>query len=281
MTNDKLKYDKVVDIDLAIANSNKLLFRSMPRFLKNRIKHIIRQDQLNEIHNKFLDKYGIEYVNSLLKEFDIKINVINNNCFDEYERCIFVANHPLGGIDALAFLHCIDKIKGNVVSPSNAFLTRIKNLDNLIIGVNVFGKNSREQIESVKNIFESDAQIMIFPAGTVSRKIRDEIKDIKWKKTFITKAIQTKRYVVPVYISGNNSPKFYRIAKLRKLLGVKLSIETLYLPQEMLKKRGSSINFVFGEPIHYSTFDNSETKDYWTEFVRNKVYQLREFSLTE
>lgn len=270
----KEEFQQVVDLDKAINNSSNVLLKKLPRYVKGKMKRILRQKELNEIHNKYINHVGIDYVNALLTEFEIKVNIFSNNDFSKINRCIFVANHPLGGIDALAFLHCIDKLKGDVVSPSNAYLRYIENLHPLIVGVNVFGKNTREQVEDVLKVFESEKQIMIFPAGTVSRKINGEIQDIPWQKTFINKAIQTKRCVIPVFISGSNSKKFYRIAKFRKYLGIKMSIETLYLPQEMLKKKGSHVDFIFGEPIYYSLFDNSKSKEEWAGFVRNKVYEI-------
>lgn len=265
---------KVVDLDRLIRKSNNRFLKNLPRFFKNRMKHILRQRQLNDLHNKCAEKYGIEYVNALLQELEIDINIHNQNDFNSSDKYIFVANHPLGGIDAIAFLHCIYKLKGNVVSPSNALLKNIANLHPLIVGVNVFGKNTRDQVDEVSRSFNSDVQIMMFPAGTVSRKINGKIQDFEWHKTFINKAIQTKRAVVPVYISGKNSSKFYRIAKFRKLLRIKMPIETLYLPQEMLKNKGAKIDFVVGKPINYRHFDNSKSKSEWAQFVREKVYKM-------
>ncbi len=277
MMQDKNEFQKVVDVDKLIKEGNNKSLKLLPEFLVNQIKKILRQKELNIIHNKYNDKFGMDYIISLLKEFDIKIRIHNETEVKDADRCIFVANHPLGAIDSLAYLYCINKLKGEVVSPSNDLFTYVPNLLPLIIGVNVLGKSSKEQVVAMNNAFLSNVQIMIFPAGKVSRRIKGEIQDFEWYKSFISKAVQSKRYVVPAYISGINSKKFYRIANLRKLFRIKMPIEMMYLPQEMLKKRGETIDLVFGKPIPYYMFDDSKTPHQWAQHVREKVYKLKNY----
>jgi putative hemolysin len=117
---------------------------------------------------------------------------------------------------------------------------------------------------------------MIFPAGLVSRKINGEIKDPEWHKSFVSKAIETKRYVVPTFITGVNTQKFYRISRIRKFFRIKMPVEILCLPREMLNKKGSSIDLIFGDPIAYSYFDASKRPHEWAQHVRAMVYDLGE-----
>lgn len=53
--------------------------------------------------------------------------------------------------------------------------------------------------------FASDNHIIMFPAGLCSRRQGGEIKDLEWKKTFVTKSIETHRDVVPLHFEGRNS----------------------------------------------------------------------------
>ena len=269
-----IEYQKVVDLEKWLKNSNNRLFRNMPGFVVRRFKKMICEEELNALHNKHIDKVGMDYVNAILLELNITIRMHNENGLENAERCIFVANHPLGGIDALSFLHCISQLKGKVVSPSNQFFNYDPNLEPLIVGVNVFGNSSRDQTRAINNAFISDAQIMIFPAGLVSRKIEGGVRDLEWHKSFISKAIQTHRYVVPAFITGENTSKFYRISRIRKFFRIKLPVEILCLPREMLNKKGSSIDLVFGAPLAYSYFDASKRPHDWAQHVRTMVYDL-------
>jgi hypothetical protein len=275
-------YYPVVDLDKMIRSSRLKLIRSTPGFLVRWMKNIICQDELNSIHKKCYQKEGINYINAILNELDINVVMHNEKVLEDLDRCIFVANHPLGGVDSMSFLHCINKLKGSVVSPSNEFFKYIPNLHPLIVGVNVFGKNTKEQTKAINQVFMSDVQIMIFPAGLVSRMIKGKVQDMPWHKSFVSKAIQTQRYVVPTFISEVNTKKFYRIAKVRKFFRIKLPVEILFLPQEMLKKRGSSISLVFGEPKPHEFFDGSKTPHQWAQTVREEIYELeKEFKHTQ
>ncbi len=267
-------FDKVVDLDTVIAKSNNRLLKSFPRFMINIMKRIVRQDELNNIHIKIKNKIGMDYINGIIADLNIDVRMHNTGHLKRDGRFVFVANHPLGGVDAISFLHCVDKLADKVISPSNELFNFVPNLKPLIVGVNVFGKNNKEKSEAVIKAFESDHAIMIFPAGMVSRKLGGRIKDLEWHKSFITKSVQTKRDVVPVFITGKNSSRFYRVARLRKLLGIRMSIETILLPQEMLRRRNTSIDLYFGDPIPWTTFDKSKSHQEWANYVKEVVYTI-------
>lgn len=266
----------IVDIDAIVSSGKSKLLNSLPRFIINKLKKIIRQEDLNKIHSKYWDKVGFEYVIGLIKEFDVKLKYIGLDDIPKNGRYIFVANHPQGGLDAISYLYTIHNHQGDVISPSNEIFEYIPNLAPFIIGVNVFGKSNKEKARIIKDAFESDKPIMIFPAGEVSRRNKKGIiEDNVWQKAFISKAIETKRDIVPCHISGRNSEKFYRISKWRKFFGIKTFIETMYLPDEMLKQCGSEITFTFGEPISYKTLDKSKSHSQWAAEIRNLVYKLK------
>ena len=121
------------------------------------------------------------------------------------------------------------------------------NLRGLFVGINAFGTNARENIRKVDELFASDNAIFIFPAGLVSRMTRYKvIRDLDWKKTFITKAKRHQKPVVPVHISGRLSPRFYTVAKIRKFLRIKINIEMLFLVDEIFKQKGNDITITYG-----------------------------------
>ena len=266
--------DTIVDIDAMIEKSGSKFFKSLPKFVINRIKKIIHQDEMNRIHRENKHKIGMDYVYGLLAEGDIKIDIKGEEGIDKNKKYVYVANHPLGGIDALSFLHCVYKNHNNVVSPSNEMFENIPNLHPLIVGINVFGQNTKEKIKAVNEAFASDKQIMIFPAGEVSRRIKGKIIDPKWQKTFISKAIQSKRDIVPAHISGRNTNKFYRIANLRKFFGIKMYIESLYLIDEMLKQYYLNLKITLGKPIPYTSLTKEFSHQEWAQKVKDLVYSL-------
>jgi putative hemolysin len=267
--------ENIIDVQKAIRSSKSKFVRSLPRFTIWLIEKLIHQDEMNETINRSRDKSGVPFVNDVLNDWNVDVVVKGGENVPSSGRFVFVANHPVGGIDALGFLSTIHRFFPNVISPSNQLFNYIPNLHPVILGVNVFGTNTKNTVEKFNQLFESDAQIMIFPAGIVSRRSKGVIADPEWQKTFITKAIQYKRDIIPVHISGRNSNLFYRVDKIRKLLGIKMSVEIILLPLEMHRQKNKPITFSIGKVIPYQTFNNSNTHAEWAQKVKEIVYSIQ------
>ncbi|HUX56907.1 MAG TPA: 1-acyl-sn-glycerol-3-phosphate acyltransferase [Bacteroidales bacterium] len=265
---------KTIDIEKAIRSSKSKFVKSLPKFIIILIEKLVRQDEMNDTIHRNRNKTGVPFVNSVLKEWNVDVDVNGGENVPKSGRFVFVANHPVGGMDALAFLSAIYRFFPNVISPSNQLFSYIPNLKPVILGVNVFGTNTKDTVEKFNQLFESDAQIMIFPAGIVSRRKKGVISDPLWQKTFITKAVQHKRDIIPVYIEGRNSNLFYTVDRVRKFLGIKISLEIILLPREMHKQRNSSVTMSIGKVIPWQTFTTEKSQIEWAQFVKNLVYRL-------
>jgi putative hemolysin len=156
----------------------------------------------------------------------------------------------------------------------NDLLTNITNLSGIFLPVNKHGSQGREAARVLEETYASDAQILYFPAGLCSRKKRGVIMDLPWHKSFISKAVQYKRDVVPAFFSGKNSDFFYNLANLRKSLRIKANIEMLYLPDEMFRQKGKEISLAFGKPVPWQTFNHSKTPVEWAGRVKSISYEL-------
>jgi putative hemolysin len=264
----------VIDIEKEFRNSNSWFLKSLPGCIIKGIETFIRQDEMNDVINLNNDKTGVPFINCVLKSWNISTDIHGKENIPSSGRFVFVGNHPVGAIDALAFFSMIHKSFPEVVSPSNEILARIPNLRPLMLGINVFGKNTRETAEKINDLFESEVQVMMFPSGEVSRRTKGVISDPVWQKSFISKAIRYKRDIIPVNISGRNSDLFYNVANLRKLLGIKMYIETIMLPREMISQRNSSFRLTIGKVIPYKTFTKEKDHWEWAQYVKEIVYKL-------
>jgi putative hemolysin len=150
----------------------------------------------------------------------------------------------------------------------------LKPLEPVFIPINKHGRQTVDYMKKTNDAYASDCQILYFPAGLCSRKIKGKIIDLEWKKNIIGKSLEYKRDIVPVYFSGKNSSFFYRLSNFRKRLGIKANIEMFYLPDEFFKQKNSNFELIFGEPIKYNTFDKTKSHVEWVNFVREKAYSL-------
>jgi 1-acyl-sn-glycerol-3-phosphate acyltransferase len=267
---------KIIDLENAIKNGNSKFLRSFPHFAIKLIIKVVRQEEFNSLIYKNREKRGVQFIDGILHDWNIKVVCKGEENIPSSGRFIFAANHPVGGVDALSIFSMINRHFPEVVSPANELLNLIPNLRPLVFGINVFGKADRDTASKLNDLYESDTQIMIFAAGEVSRRKKGRISDLPWQKSFIAKSIQHKRDIIPVFLSGRNSNLFYLVANLRKFLGIKLYIETLLLPREMIKQKNSTATVIIGKPVPYQTFTNEKTHSEWAQWVRSKVYSLTE-----
>jgi 1-acyl-sn-glycerol-3-phosphate acyltransferase len=217
---------------------------------------------------------GNSFVDQAVTEFNVKEHIYGFDNIPESGRFIFASNHPLGGFDSLLLMKYVYKKLGNLKFLSNDILMGIPSLSYMFIPVNKHGNNSRDVAMALEEAYNSDFQILIFPSGLASRKIKGKIVDLEWKKHFITKAIQHQRDIIPVFIGGRNSDFFYRLANFRKFIHLKWNIEMFFLPDELMKQRNSDIPVYFGKPIPFQTFDKTKSHQEWAEWVKELVYKI-------
>ncbi len=270
------KKELFIDIDRVLKSKNPKLYKTIPKFLINYLKRIVHQDELNYIIETFNDLYGLEFNHAVLEYFNIKTSTIGRENVPETGRFILAANHPIGGIDGMIFIQEAGKIFGLTKSVINDLLLNIENLAPLFVGVNKHGRATKAVYEEMDKVFSSDVQVLIFPAGLASRRRGGIIRDLEWKKTFITKSIQYERDIIQVHISGRLSNFFYNFANIRKNLGIKANLEMLYLADETFKQKNKNFEITFGKPIVHRTFDKSFTHQEWAQKVKEHVYKLKD-----
>lgn len=268
---------RLIDVKAVISAKNPALAKAVPAFVINCLKRVVRQDGLNEFLTAAGHLKDAEFIEAGLNFFKIKYQVFGSQNIPTAGRYIFVSNHPLGGLDGLIFMFELSKYFSDIKFPVNDILMSIENLSGIFLPINKHGAQGKEAIRSLEAAYASDSQILYFPAGLCSRKNHGIIKDLEWHKSFISKAIQHKRDVVPAFFSGRNSDFFYNLSNIRKFLGIKANIEMFYLPDELFKQTGKEISLVFGKPIPWQTFDNSKSPLEWADWVKSRSYELESF----
>lgn len=275
---ESINKDLFIDIDAVIASKSKRLAKFTPKFVVNWVKRIVHQDELNEILKFSNGAIDVEFADKVLLWLNAKSNVkfINRESLRSDGRYIFVSNHPLGGLDGLILISSLGKMFGKIKFVVNDLLMHILPMRNIFVPVNKHGSMGKDYGERIHNAYASDAQMLYFPAGLCSRLIDGKITDLEWKRNFIKQAKRYNRDIVPVYFGGRNSNFFYRLAKIRKMLGIKFNFEMIFLPDEMFRQKNSIFDVVIGEPIPISSIDSTRTLDQWCQEIREKCYKLKE-----
>lgn len=263
-----------VNVREVFKQKNPKVARLIPGFVFRYIERIIHQKEVNEIMEKIDHLHGLDYAQGIIDHFDLNIQVVGEENIPTDGRHIFVANHPLGGLDGIVFAHVVGQKNPNIQFLVNDILMNLKNFDSIFIPVNKHGRQSIQYVRQIEETYKSDQQVLNFPAGLCSRKIKGEIVDLEWKKSFISKAVEHKRDIVPAHISGRNSNFFYNLSNFRTKLGIKTNLEMFYLVDEVFKQKDKNIVVTFGKPIPYTTFDKSVPSKTWAKKVKDYIYQL-------
>ena len=252
--------------------------RWVPRPVINWLRHIVHEDQNNQFLWDSRDLKGSPWLQACVEFLKVKINVVGEENMPDLrteKRYTFVSNHPLGGIDGVAigaFLgpYCDDNFRYLI----NDLLMNLPGLAPLGIPINKTGQQSRDFPRIVEAGFRGDTHILMFPAGLCSRRRNGIVRDLPWKKTFVTKSVETQRDVVPLYFEGHNSDFFYRLSNISDRYIKKVNIAMLFLADEMYKNCGNTFTIHVGKPIPWQTFDKSKTPAEWAEYVKEQVYKL-------
>ena len=253
----------------------------VPDFLFRYLERIVHVKQMNAFLRKYPDLEGYDFIRRVLDEelcCTASIDGIENIPTDG-KPVIFASNHPLGGLDGMIIaqmIHESRKEKRELKVIVNELLMFIKPIAGLWAPVNKTGSLSKEQVLQQQAMWESETDVLTFPAGACSRLQRINhawsIQDLEWQKNCIQRAREYQRDIVPIYFEGENSRFFYALAYIRKLLRIPFNIEMLYLVDEMYGARGKHFRVHVLPPIPYTTFDNSKTPKQWAQYVKSIVY---------
>ena len=264
-----------IDID-KVVKSRVRNGKGLPGFIVRYLKRIIHQDEMNAFLKDNYMKRGIEFAEGCKGLFSADWEIHGEENIPSEGKFIFASNHPLGGLDGILLMTYLGRRYDNKLKVQvNDLLMNVEPLSPVFLPVNKYGRQNRESVLETEEVLASDNQLLVFPAGLCSRMTNGEIKDLEWKKWFITTAVNTRRDIIPIYFDGKNSKFFYRFANLRKKLGIKFNVELIYLPDEMFKARHKKFGIYFGKPIPWQTFDDSKKPKEWAQYVKERVYKLK------
>src|SRR5690554_2248264 len=208
----------------------------------------------NEIYDRSKHLTGPAFCKDLLDKLSIKRTLRNSAVLDRFgsQPFITVSNHPYGHIDGIAAIEALASRFPNYRMMVNFFLGLIDSMEENFIMVNPM-KDSEKKSVTYAGIRESIAHLSqghplgFFPAGAVSnlyvKKRGMVIEDRDWQPAALKIIRKTKVPVIPLHISGHNSPLFY----LSRILGWR--IRNLRLWHELYNKKGHEMILTFGELI--------------------------------
>lgn len=274
-----------IDIDGVLKQRLPGLSRFIPRFVVEWLKRVVCQERLNALLEENAGLEGADFARGALKSLGITTDIRFADRLPDpaNRRVVYVSNHPLGGLDGMALIDFVQRRHGGkVLFVVNDLLSAVKPLESVFLPVNKYGKQNREAAVALDQAFAGDDPIIMFPAGMVSRlqklpfmgQRRRMVADLDWNKMFVNKAYRYQRDIIPLFFSGKNSMHFYRMANLRRRLGLKFNFEMIYLPGEMVKMENTSFTITCGSPIAWQRLTPGKEAAGCAAAIRLHLYHL-------
>ena len=247
----------------------------LPGFVKRFFARRLHIKQINDCIMKAEHYAGAGFFDEALDYVGITYKVRGEENIDLSKKYLFACNHPLGGPEALIIGSIFRRIYGDgFMVPSNQIHYNMKPLQEFFVPVSVGGRQGREIAVRIAGMFESDRQVLVFPAGLCAKSIKGVVTEMPWKKMFVAQARKYQRDVVPVHISGHNSKWYFFLSWLSRTLKLKFNLGMIFLVDELFKQRGNEFVITFGKPIEYDRFDKTKTDLQWADEVKNIVKNL-------
>lgn len=245
-------------------------------FLGWSLMKVLKISTANKIYDRNKHLTELEFLNSLLDEFQIKFEIPEEDLrrLPKKGPYITISNHPLGGIDGILLLKLMLEQREDFKIIANFLLHRIEPLKPYVMPVNPF--EDRKDVKSSVAGFKSALlhlrdghPLGIFPAGEVSTYKDDKlIIDKPWEEAAIKLIKKANVPVVPIYFHAKNSRLFYQLSRLSDTL------RTAKLPSELLTQKKRIIKVRIGNPIKVTAQNEYPEISDFAEFLRKKTYML-------
>lgn len=268
----------VLDVDDVVAMVPRL---ANHRKLVDRLLRWLYVDHVNAVHDKFFDNPGPAFPQNLLKEFDIKLRIDNEQVLDNLPEGAFitVSNHPFGALDGISLIAMVASRRPDYKVMVNMILGKITAMKPNFIAVDALASDDpAKKAVSMRGIKEAIDQVKgghglgFFPAGAVS-KINGHlrIEDREWQPSVIRLIDKLKVPVIPIYFHGHNSTFF-------NILGViSWQLRTLRLPREVWRRCHTTIHVSIGDPISVNEQRrHAGSIEQLGQFLKSKTYAMRD-----
>lgn len=191
---------------------------------------------------EFIDSHahlsGFQLVEAAMEFFSLRYTVdqVERHRIPSSGRLLIIANHPSGGLDALALLHLVGSVRSDVKFVANDLLAQVEGLRELLLPVRILGgRPGAESMAAIEQALAEEKCVILFPAGEVSRLSPRGVTDTRWRRGFLRFAKASNAPVLPVRIEARNSALFYGASAVYKPAG------TALLAREMFKRNGSRV----------------------------------------
>ena len=182
---------------------------------------------------------------------------------------VVFANHPFGMLDGILMASLLLRLRPDVKLLANQLLNCMQELSlHCIMVDNMMGEGHQEAnrrgIREALEWVKQGHMLIVFPAGEVASWSRHHrrVLDPQWNRNMARIARMTGAKSIPAFISGTNSVGFHLAGMIHPRL------RTLFLPNELINKRGRRVEIRIGAPVEGETLKAIRDDDKAIDLLR-------------
>lgn len=247
----------------------KLLLKLLDRILAiHKLDALYRENNLHGLDKTTFAKSLIDGLNIRLFGLqELQANIPKTG------PLVIASNHPFGGIEGVFLAWAIEQVRPDIKVMANLGLKIFPELEDYFIFINPLSQNDPKNAPSIRTCLKhvkTGGALLIFPAGRVSYFHKDtkRIADHSWNRLISSITNHTNAQYLPIFVSGLNSPLFYRLGRIY------FRLRMLMLPRELVNKRNAKITVTAGEAIAIKHYAKDISLDTQTELFRAQSYLL-------
>lgn len=218
-------------------------------FLLNSLR-FLKVRKANSLLTKYGDFKNHMFIGKVTDELGHKFKFYGQENIPKTGSVTIIANHP-GGADVLATINAIGEVRSDFVILANELIC-VEPVVDIVLPVNLLSRSSKIDLDAVHKAYADGKAVVYFAAGKNSRyNEKGELRDRKWRTTFLDFAMKYHTPVIVLNIGGSNNQLFYRVAKIRennKRLKY-VPLENFFQLRELIIPKSDTIPLLFSEPI--------------------------------
>jgi putative hemolysin len=182
---------------------------------------------------------------------------------------VVFSNHPFGMLDGILMGSLLLRLRPDVKILANQLLGCVDELKPYCVMVdNMMGEGhesaNRRGIREALEWVKQGHLLVVFPAGEVASWSRHHrrVLDPQWNRNMARIARMTGAKSIPAFVSGTNSVGFHLAGMINPRL------RTLFLPHELINKRGRRMEIRIGVPVEGETLKAISDDDKAIDLLR-------------
>lgn len=180
---------------------------------------------------------------------------------------VFVANYPLGALEVIALYHLLSSVRSDL-KVVNCSVT--EGLD-VLFDVTFDAKrepSSEEGRADIEQHLQSGGALLVFPAVRISRLEIANLKDGRWRTSFIDYAENSRATILPVYMDIRYFLRFYSIALATR------PVSRIPWLRRAVRPESTTLSLRLGAPITHACYQRiALAKQAKAKLFRKELYR--------